>query len=339
MSFGGVLEVVIGLAFVYLVLSLVASGVTEGISAALQLRSKQLESAIVKMLEDERGDGEDALATKFFALPIVKALSTKTLRGNTRKPSYIPSRTFSLALLSLVLPSEAFAPKDGATDPADVRASIDTALQSDTSPVTVALRTLWEGAEKDVDKFRTAVEQWFDDVMDRVSGWYTRWAKVILVVVGLVLAVMLNVDSFVVGNQLWKDPSLRQATNAAAKTVATGASNSSTTPTDCAALSTTTTTAAGTTAPGTSPQEVAKGISCLDELQLPIGWTTTKGDPRNFPAGWDVLGRLLGWLITGLALSLGAPFWFNALNELLGLRSSGSVPPTSDAAKKQSSSS
>jgi len=39
---------------------------------------------------------------------------------------------------------------------------------------------------------------------------------------------------------------------------------------------------------------------------------------------------ILGWLITALAISLGAPFWFDLLNKLMTLR--GSIK-TKDASK------
>lgn len=48
---------------------------------------------------------------------------------------------------------------------------------------------------------------------------------------------------------------------------------------------------------------------------LGLGWT---GDPVDF-CWWR---NILGWLITALAISLGAPFWFDLLNKLMQLRTS-----------------
>ena len=36
--------------------------------------------------------------------------------------------------------------------------------------------------------------------------------------------------------------------------------------------------------------------------------------------------QIVGWLITGLALSLGAPFWFDLLNKLVNVRHSMHKP-------------
>ena len=52
MNVSGVLGVVIGLVFVFLVLSLVCSGITEAISATVGLRAKTLERGIGRMLGD-----------------------------------------------------------------------------------------------------------------------------------------------------------------------------------------------------------------------------------------------------------------------------------------------
>ncbi|TCJ17771.1 hypothetical protein EPD60_06175 [Flaviaesturariibacter flavus] len=41
---------------------------------------------------------------------------------------------------------------------------------------------------------------------------------------------------------------------------------------------------------------------------------------------FDWSTSLLGWIITGLALTLGAPFWFDLLNKLISIRSAGAKP-------------
>jgi len=48
-----------------------------------------------------------------------------------------------------------------------------------------------------------------------------------------------------------------------------------------------------------------------------------------------ILKSLMGWIITALALSLGAPFWFDLLNKLMKLRGSVATPTSDDREKKQ----
>jgi hypothetical protein len=63
-----------------------------------------------------------------------------------------------------------------------------------------------------------------------------------------------------------------------------------------------------------------------------IGWQGSLGDNT-----WkDWLERLLGWLLTVLALSMGAPFWFDLLNKFMNVRYTGKSPDeTSKKPEKQ----
>ena len=69
----------------------------------------------------------------------------------------------------------------------------------------------------------------------------------------------------------------------------------------------------------------------LRSLGLPIGWDDKSDPKRNF-TGWTWKGdqggwweqlqwHWLGWLLTALAISLGAPFWFDLLNKFIVIRS------------------
>jgi hypothetical protein len=49
---------------------------------------------------------------------------------------------------------------------------------------------------------------WFDNAMDRVSGWYKRWTQLIGFIIALILAAALNIDAVEVGTVLWEQPKL-----------------------------------------------------------------------------------------------------------------------------------
>src|SRR5918911_567910 len=98
MLFGStLLEVAIGVVFVYLLLSLLCSALGELIEAFLKYRARYLEQGIKKLLDNS------SLAADLFAHPLVKALGDR--------PSYIPARTFSLALWNLATTKAAAAEK------------------------------------------------------------------------------------------------------------------------------------------------------------------------------------------------------------------------------------
>jgi hypothetical protein len=79
---------------------------------------------------------------------------------------------------------------------------------------------------------------------------------------------------------------------------------------------------ADTTAKGradTSAQRVAReALARLDTLGLPILWQGVRPMPGVILAYMG--NSLLGWIVTALAVSLGAPFWFDMLNKIMVVR-------------------
>jgi len=124
---------------------------------------------------------------------------------------------------------------------------------------------------------------------------------------GLALAVLLNVDTVTLAKSLWLDSALRgSAVELATKTVTQGQ---------------------GDLAQATL-------VTLQQDLRpLPVGWDPAKGRPD---ANWyqspaAIFAKLIGWLITALAISLGAPFWFDLLSKFGCRRASGNKPaPSSD---------
>jgi hypothetical protein len=85
---------------------------------------------------------------------------------------------------------------------------------------------------------------------------------------------------------------------------------------------------------GTATPEVGNGVSQSVEtlsdqvadvrgLELPLGWSTDSKDPRWFDSFGGAIGKAFGLLATMLALTLGAPFWFDLLGRVARLRSTG----------------
>ncbi len=94
-----ILEVAIGLVFMWLVLSIAAMSLQEWISNMLQWRAKGLESAIRQMLTSPD------LAKQFYNHPLVSNLYSQAKNPNkkSRLPSYIPANKFALALFDILM--------------------------------------------------------------------------------------------------------------------------------------------------------------------------------------------------------------------------------------------
>jgi hypothetical protein len=104
-----ILDVAIGLVFVFLLCSLVASAVREGIEAWTKTRASQLEAGLREILRYK--DGKQLLQ-QFYDHPLISALyqgpynpaskrTASTLFKGSNLPSYIPSHNFALALLDM----------------------------------------------------------------------------------------------------------------------------------------------------------------------------------------------------------------------------------------------
>ncbi len=305
-SGSAVLDVAIGLIFVFFVLSIVCSAINELISSSLALRAKNLEQGIRSILD---GSGKPDAVKEFFASPRIQALIEP---GKTRLPSYIPPRAFALTVLDTFAP-----PEDGADEgqQRDLVARARTAVEKlrgtklENSPIGIALKDAVEAAGTDRDKLRVSLEHSFNEVMERAGGWYKRRVQLILVGLATFIVCVANVDTITISQRLWKGDALRAAV------VQQAASQTAATPADQACAN-------GANGPPTF-SETASCINEIGALDLPLGWT---GDAVPEAEPWSILAKILGLILTIGAVSLGAPFWFDLLGKVSRLRSSGVQP-------------
>jgi len=230
-----------------------------------------------------------------------------------------------------------------------------------------ALGTLLQQSEGNLDKFKTAIEDWFNDAMDRVSGWYKRHTQWVQIIFGIALTFAINLDSVSIVRALSKDNSgLLKATVAAAEkftehTPVTVNPSGSPQPSPTPASVTGEQSAGATAAKSPNPAETLRLLDAeFSSLMLPIGWNSgppaasaNNSDFRQWP-GWpwgspgplqwlgdwkDIISHhLVGWLLTVIAVSLGAPFWFDLLSKIISIRSSGNPPqPQTDSNKNSES--
>jgi hypothetical protein len=252
------------------------------------------------------------------SMPKMTSQKAGTLWSQRRSlPSYISSGSFAEAVIDLVVPGA-----NGQATMTDIQRGVN-ALPQELSAFKPSLQALAKNAGDDISKFRTSVEQWYDDHMDRVSGWYKRHAAKITFVVGLILVVLLNINALTIGRTLYNQSAVSTAISSVA--------------------------AKGTNCPATEGQQ-----ECLSNLQaqisaaatagLPIGWGTVSdcAEPgarcgwldqrgifsRHGNSGWQLTLVLAGFLIMVIALIPGAQFWFGLLSKLGTLRATGPKPTT-----------
>jgi hypothetical protein len=293
------LELAIGLCLLYLMFGGVCSTVREFIARLFSEREDLLIASVSRVLgaspPPTGGNApvtspasagqpvkptEANLASLVLGHPLVQSLAQATGR-----PSYLPARTFALALLDVLTPG------GQATD--DVKAVRNAVAAIESDKVRAALLPIVNQSANTLAELQANIERHFDDVMDRVSGVYKRNSQKIIVVIALVVTVVFNVDTLNAAEKLWVSPALR------AQVVQEGSAVSR----------------AGLSADGK-----AQG-STVDAL--PVGWYQV---PKS-SCEWGL--KILGWLLSTFALTLGTPFWFELLTRFVNVRSTGPKPSSS----------
>lgn len=355
-----VLDTALGLAFVYVLLSLICSALREAIEARLKSRAVHLERGIREML---RGDAAQ-LTRKLYEHPLLYSLyqgeyttpvqarytgmrwlgaavrSWFSRASTTNLPSYVPARNFARALLDIAGRGEV-AGADRETEVAP-ELSVDTVRQNLARNIPspylrrVVLGAL-DGAQGNLDVVIERLAAWYDSTMDRVSGWYKRESQHILFWLGMMVTVILNVDTLTVVRHL---AASEQARAALVGQALAAAQDASVWPSADGNREHTASASQGTgesSGIGPADRELAALRERLSALNLPIGWGEIRpGAPKSAscvgpdPAVWCVIwpydvSRLapsvIGWLLTAFAISFGAPFWFDLLNKMMVIRS------------------
>jgi hypothetical protein len=203
--------------------------------------------------------------------------------------------------------------------------------------------------EKQIAAARGNLENWFNSSMDRVSGVFKRYSQLVAVILGVVMALFLNVDSISLAQYLWREPAVRQILVTQASTYQPPEGQ-----------------------PVADPQQIVQQFAQqFGGLNLPVGWDIAvygqrvellKGmaiynsDCQLFPHGnqyfgipvfssnvcitqphsanaTNILLKLFGILITAGATAQGAPFWFDVLKKFVNLRGTGPNPVEKGASK------
>lgn len=399
-------EVMLGLIFVYILLSLLVSQVNQIVANILDLRARQLRVRLEDVLLDEE------IERKLLSHPLVGVLkpprNDEDVRNGKQQISSVtslPSKTFAQALINILSdpyldayaaitqvenieerenlrnilnqlkayinePSSAsavfsqFSEAVHALEPTDREDR--RALLRTLGPLQNAIRNIQTGNSgllmildgvnrvnnrafqqamesilstvQNFNEAEIAIEEWYENKMAQTRNLYARTMQYMSLVVGLIFAVVLNIDSLYLARTLWNDSALRDQVSSAAVAAAVDPNFEATINSD-----------GEITASGdfdaiiASYQAAELLLEQLLELRLPIGWVyrtpeatvpesevfvydpTTDG--RNlynlipFVAdGWllNILTKITGLAITSFAVAQGAPFWFDLLRRITG---------------------
>jgi hypothetical protein len=360
-TLGAVLDVTIGLVVIYLLLAQVATGLQEAVSSVCAWRGSILAKGLNVLLSDDPNSAfqwSTHFWTTFFdfGLPpskfqqrngtraepqtphdkIQDLMNHPLMRGNpSGAPASIPASRFSMALLDVL--------RDG-SDSVIFHQAEETIEDLPEGDLKKTLSALLFAAGDDIDAFRKNLETWFEDSMNELSLLYKRMSHFVMLALGVLIAVSLNVDSIRIAHFLWITPAVAaQLVDEAGRQPKPAAQSPDS--------------ADNQKPPGQPPKNPSLGLDLTDSayakiraLPLPIGWTfaesnqpaptnqpaatvnappapkpaqTDTAKPLPWPQGWSLPGRLLGWFLTGFAISLGGPFWYDLMQNLLSVKGGG----------------
>jgi hypothetical protein len=302
-----ILDVAIGLALIFLLLSLIASGVREAVEAFVKSRSVELERGIQMLFDDKSGEG---LTKAFYEHPLIYSLYNDKYQHVERRyrgrnlPSYIPSRNFAVALMDMVtrgVGADVYAAQHTAprVTVAGMRASVH---RIPNAFVQRAVLSAIDNAHGDIRAVQKNLEAWYDSAMDRVSGSYKRRTQLWLFAIGLGTAVVLNVNTITIADYLAHNEEARAALAQRAQNILDDPAYQALVA-DSAKLNRAATRAV---------------YADLQSLSLPIGWDVPQPTTRDIPF---YIRQIIGILLTAFAVMLGAPFWFDMLNKVMVIRS------------------
>jgi len=353
MNDNSTLNIIISLIFTYLLYSLLATALQESISGLFHRRADTLYKGIKVMLTDrdlslswmERFElnimqkSEKVLSyivglfetkkavtlhDRFYHHPIIKNYGES---NTSRKPSYISSKNFAAIMIDTIKnlnQSETGAP---ITLPTLRKIINDYTINNPTKTSTVEKENRVVPCETskillyhldhsggDMNVFSNRLEEWYNDTMDRVSGWYKRSTQATLFFLGLWLAFSFNIDSIAIAQHLSQNKIIAEkiAGIAAAKITSSDADVNL-----------------------EKQKKILEDIKNNKDLvnnSLGLGWKDSSGKElrRNEFSSYIKLiwvqltwTKATGFFITAIAIGLGAPFWFDLLNKFVNLRAAG----------------
>jgi len=311
------LDIAISLIVVFVLLSVFCSGLLEWYAQRVGARARFLCKGMLHML------GDDALYRQVVNHPLIESLGRG--RSGGPGPAYIPSALFADALIdSIAERANKIATGESKLDTSALNldglrgylVTLDGAKFSIASSLAPIVRR-----SDNLDRVRAEIAKWYEAQTDRVSGWYKAYVRKHLFLIGLIVAVLFNIDIIAISKQVEREPGLRTVllgyvSNPDFLKLAAQADESLSPQKDNTAQAV------------TAAEQAKKLLTQAQSKGLPFGWT---GDLfEKWMSPWPNLLKiclqLAGWLLTALGVSLGAPFWFDLLNKLASLRGGGPKP-------------
>jgi hypothetical protein len=354
------LETGISLVLIFFIFSIITYVIQELIAVNMKYRSKMLWKSMSQLMDGFVLEGRMKLMQ---AMPVATTTNTNAFYGHAeiqslqknfnRLPNYIPAANFALAVMDIV--AKAAPTKTGVLF-TDVKAGLQTYVSSKGNLYEVLTNLV--DTSTNIDELQKKIEDWFNNYMNRVTGWYESHTLVTIRIIAVVVTLLFNINVIKLAKVIYNDGKLRGSLVAMSEAIvdnpeavtqyytttfkkenadkeaefekridsATGAAKKN--------IELERDSVMAALAKKYTDKNIAaiKSLtSSLDSTGLPLGWkeNTFCKDLKGKPGSDTFINFLLmlaGWLIGAGCISMGAPFWFDILNKLVNVRRSGVKP-------------
>ncbi len=341
------LDIFIGLVLIYFLYALLVSIIAEMISTWIGLRARLLRQGIDNILNDktpgvnnkkdftnwikdifvvEPKEFKYTLAGRFYKEPTIKYLAkageNEVYSIRNTKPAYISKENFTLTILNMLSRRT-----QGIHEWDKIKFAIKHNAMA-LEPETFKMFQDWVDRSNDqYGNFITNVERTYEEMMDRVNGWYKRKIGLFIFWIGFAICVIMNVDTFEIVKILANSPEKRKEMVELAKYTIESREQY---------------------LKDTSTQKNKEKYDLL-KAELDSTRKIIEKSKTILASGWGKLdnseifkqslpwngAKFWGFVITALALSLGSQFWYDLLKKLVSLRGAGVKPEERDSELKK----
>lgn len=321
--FPAILEVVISLVVVYFLMSTLVSFLNEFIAMIVNSRGKILKKSLKHLFVEDEEEG-DSLITKIYESRFVNNLAAKfsIARKLNKNPSYIATENFTSALIDEI--QKGGIKKSYARNIDDLKKKIDALKDSFVkTKLQEIIIELEETQQANITALKEKISEWFDSYMLTVTEVYKNYVRVWIFAISFFIAFTMNIDSLVLIEYFFENKEKREIMVSFAEKAGK----------DDYAVNDSLKGEERAEAIKKARNKVMEDFNAFD---LPYGWKdksikktlTFEKEILNNPKKGTPFRKFIGLLITTVSLTLGAPFWYQLMLNLLALRKSTTAEPT-----------
>lgn len=308
-----ILNFILSLCFIFFLSSLIASWIYELLSIAFKIRAWNLKKILKKMIwggkdKENKEKGKYDLLHELYDHVIIKENSKKWTSLDK-----IPDKKFGFIILDILkeLPKKNSGngnskksndTKEKKIDIAAIKKIVNENVKNE--DVRKKLLLFIDAAQRingNIDEqlaaLQNRLEDWFDNMMKWASEVYKRYASIFMFVIGVGLAGILNIDAIQLVHSLWNDSKLTETISTTAMTYINESLDKK-------------------TDKEKQDMDINKELDALK--LLPIGWNTYTLPEEN--QAWSIFLKIIGILISALAISQGGPYWHDILVKMIGFK-------------------